>query len=83
MLVLSEAASPDANFTVIGISAVSGNIDVDSVFVNIGRVLQLYRIEDRPPVYIGCAAPLIEPHKRATEYHGQSPTARNDQLIQL
>lgn len=76
MLLCTESLRPDACFELIGLSAVSGNVPVQAVVTNIARVLdtvaEQFPAFIRPAIYVGCDRPLIEPHKRATEYHGKS-----------
>lgn len=78
MLLLSEAGKPDAQFEIVAVTAVSGNVDVAAVTENICRVFEVFKeCNDAfvaPPVYIGCERPLVAEPMRSTEYHGACTT---------
>jgi inosine-uridine nucleoside N-ribohydrolase len=52
------------------ITTVAGNVPVADATRNLLRLLTLRRIEPRPPVAEGAAAPLARPLVTATGYHG-------------
>lgn len=69
--ILLACASPEIE--VLGITTVSGNIDLESATRNTLRVLKL--IEREIPVYAGAKKPLVREPRYATEIHGASGLA--------
>lgn len=66
---------------VLGITTVSGNIDVRSATLNTLRVLSLINKIKDVPVYEGAKKPLVRSPRYAVEVHGASGMA--DQLLEL
>lgn len=65
----------------MGITTVSGNIDVESSTLNTLRVLKLIDKTDEVGVYMGATQPLKRNTRYATEVHGSTGMA--DQLLDL
>jgi purine nucleosidase len=56
------------NFHLEAITAVTGNVHVDRVLVNVGAVLDL--LGQDVPFYRGCDRPMVTTHSHAEEFHG-------------
>jgi pyrimidine-specific ribonucleoside hydrolase len=58
------------HFDLLGVTTVSGNVDVERTTLNARRVVELAGLH--VPVARGCAAPLVEPPRHVPEVHGSS-----------
>ena len=58
------------HFDLLGVTTVSGNVDVERTTLNARRVMDLAGLP--VPVARGCAAPLVEPPRHVPEIHGSS-----------
>lgn len=77
--ILLAIISPEIEL--MGITTVSGNIDVESSTLNTLRVLKLIDKTDEVGVYMGATKPLKRSTRYATEVHGSTGMA--DQLLDL
>ncbi|MGB3368338.1 MAG: nucleoside hydrolase [Acidaminobacteraceae bacterium] len=75
--ILLAIISPEIDL--MGITTVSGNIDVESSTLNTLRVLKLIDKTDEVGVYMGATKPLSRSIRYATEVHGSTGMA--DQLL--
>ena len=74
--IILAATAPEIEL--MGITTVSGNIDLASATINTLRVLQLLGKEGQYPVHMGASKPLRRSVRYATEVHGA--TGLSDQL---
>ena len=58
------------HFDVLGITTVTGNVDVERTTLNALRLVDLAGLD--VPVARGCAAPLVRPPVHADAIHGES-----------
>lgn len=77
--ILLAIISPEIEL--MGITTVSGNIDVESSTLNTLRVLKLIDKTNEVGVYMGATKPLTRKTRYATEVHGSTGMA--DQLLDL
>jgi purine nucleosidase len=68
--IILAATAPEIQL--MGITTVSGNIDLASATVNTLRVLKLLEKEGHYPVHMGASSPIKRPVRYATEVHGAS-----------
>ncbi|MCP4298830.1 MAG: nucleoside hydrolase [Proteobacteria bacterium] len=61
----------DPNLNLIGITAVTGNVNADKAFINSSRVVNYFGFEHELPVLRGATENLIERDVRAFHVHGE------------
>ena len=68
--IIIAATAPEIQL--MGITTVSGNIDLASATINTLRVLKLLGKSGQYPVHMGASSPLKRPVRYATEVHGKT-----------